>query len=105
MCGNLLYVDHNYLIKDACPFYSFKLMHPDRFRKGDILSSSCCRAVLQPFDVLNRHMFVQRIRQNVWISCRKFRGISLMRSRNIAIFHNIVYILRDKGTCHVDVTS
>ena len=41
-------------------FIALNLGTPDRFRKGDILSSSFWHAVLQPFDVLNRRMFVQR---------------------------------------------
>ena len=69
-------------------FTALNLGTPDRFRKWDILSSSCCHAVLQPFDVFNRRMFVQRIRQNFWIRHRNFCGISLMRSRNIASFRN-----------------
>ena len=44
----------------------------DRLRKGAILSSSCCHAVSQHFDFLNRRIFVQRIRQTFWVSCRNF---------------------------------
>ena len=62
-----------------------------------IISSYCCYAVSQPFDLLNRRMFVQRIRQNFWVSVRNFGGTALMRSRNIAVFHNIVYILVTRG--------
>ena len=78
-------------------FIALNLGTPDRFWKGDILSSSCCHAVSQPFDFLNRRMFVQRIRQNFWVSCRKCGGIAFNRSRNIAVFRNIVYILVTKG--------
>ena len=78
-------------------FIALNLGTPDRFWKGDILSSSCCHAVSQPFDFLNRRMFVQRIRQNFWVSCRKCGGIAFNRSRNIAFFRNIVYILVTRG--------
>ena len=94
ICGNLLYCEHNCLIK--CLFYSFKLRHPDRFRKWDILSPSCCHAALQHFYFLNRRVFVQRIRQrqNFWLIWRNFGGISLLCSWNIAVFRIIVCILR-----------
>ena len=72
-------------------FIALNLGTSGRFRKGDILSWSCCHAVSQPFGLLNVRMFVQVIRQNVWVSCRKFGGISPMRSRNIA-FLAILYI-------------
>ena len=67
-------------------FIVLNLGTPDRFRKGDSLSPSCCHLILRPLDFLNRRMFVQRIRQNVLVSCRNLGGISLMRSRNIAVF-------------------
>ena len=77
---------------------------PDRFRKGDILSSSCCHTVSQPFDVLKR-MFVQRIRPNFWVSCTNFGGISLMHSRNIAVFSQYCIYFGNERACHFDVSS
>ena len=74
-------------------FIALNLSNPDIFRTGDILSPSCCHAVLRPFDFLNRRMFVLRIRQTIWFSCRSFGGISHTRSRNISVFRNIVNIL------------
>ena len=67
-------------------FIALNLGTPDRFRKGDIISSFCCHAVSQPSEFLNRRMFVQRIRQHCLVSCRNFGGTALMRYRNIAIF-------------------
>ena len=78
-------------------FIVLNLGNPDRFWIGDILSPSCCHAVLQPFDFLNRRMFVLHIRQNICVSCRSFGGISHTRSRNIAVFRNIVNILVTRG--------
>ena len=78
-------------------FIALNLGTADRFRKGDILSSSCCHAVSQPFDFLNRRMFVHRVRLNVWVSCRNFGVIALMGSQNIAVFRNIIYILVTRG--------
>ena len=95
ICGILLYCEHKSLSDMHIPFIALNVGTPDRFRKGDILSSSFCHAASQPCDFLNRRMFVQRIRQNV--SCRNFGGISLMRSRNITVFRNIVCILITNG--------
>ena len=109
ICGILLYCEHNNLINltGIIRFIALNLCTPDRFRKGDILWSSSCQAVSQPFDFLNRRMFVHRIRQNCWVSCRIFGGIalSLMRSRNIAVFSQYCIYFGNKGTCHFDVSS
>ena len=77
----------------AYPFYSFKLRHLRQISKR----GHSFVILLAPFDFLNRRMLVQRIRQNVWVSCRNFGGIALMRSRNIAVFRNIIYILVTRG--------
>ena len=95
------YLWHFVVLRTQLPYQTcmsvsqlYTLGTPDIFRKGGILSSSCCHAILRPFDFFNRRMFV---RQNVWVSCRNFGGISFMHSRNIAVFRNIVYIFVTRG--------
>ena len=72
-------------------FIALNIGTPDRFRKGDSLSSSSCHAVLQPFDLLNRRMFVQSIQQNFSVSCRNFDGIPLC-VLEISPFFAIVHV-------------
>ena len=98
-----LYWKHDYLIRHACAFYSFKLRHPRQITKrGHSLGTLLSRCVTN-FRCFNRRIFIQRIRQRVWFSCRNCGRISPMRSRNIALFRNIIYVLPNKGTCDFDV--
>ena len=47
-------------------FIALNLGTPDRFQKRDILLSSCCHAVLQTFDFLNRCRFVYSVYGNAF---------------------------------------
>ena len=67
------YCEHNYLIKHACLFYSFKLRHhrqvSERGHSFVILLSRC---ITYNLSIFNRRTCVQRIRKNFWVSCRNF---------------------------------
>ena len=64
--------------------------------KGTIFRHLVVTLLLQPFDSFSRRMFAQRIRKNLWVSCRNFGGISFNAFRDIVIFRIMVYILRNK---------
>ena len=97
------YLWHFVVLRTQLPYqtcisvYSFKLRHPRQISERGhsfVIFLSRCITTFWLFVLV----YVCTVcPANFWVSCRNFGGIALMRSLNITVFRNIVYILVTRG--------
>ena len=102
ICGILLYCEHNYLIKHAYPFYSFKLRHPRHISER---GRSFLIFLSRHFDFLNRVCLYSVYGKTFGLVVETLAELHSCVLEISAFFAKVYIYFGNKGTCHFDVSS